>query len=244
MSILVDDREGSKNLIPLLGNLAISTRLDFGDAAFGGNGPDGDFMIGVEVKTVRDLISSEMTGRLAGHQLPGLLSSYGRVYLLVVGYYRADAHGYIEVQNGKTPWRWHRVSLGARGMPYSYLEGFLQSLSEAGVTVKLVGDYRQAACWLAATQRWWGKPYDKHKSLHKFNRSGSASIAPSGASPNQEFVARVAKEFPGVGWDRAWAASNVFPSVRDMVCADTHAWEGVAGIGKVIAKAVVRALKG
>jgi ERCC4-type nuclease len=66
-------------------------RMQFGDFSWLGNGPDGaPWSIGVERKTIGDMIQSITSDRFSGHQLPGLLNTYNAVYVLVEGLYRPD----------------------------------------------------------------------------------------------------------------------------------------------------------
>src|ERR1035437_5462042 len=97
--ILVDRRVGSNDLLAPLkaaGFEAQLVELDFGDIAFEGKGPNGTTLnIGVELKVLGDLINSLRTGRLAGHQLPGLLKTYDHAWLLMEGMWHVDS------QNGQ-----------------------------------------------------------------------------------------------------------------------------------------------
>src|SRR3954466_6367631 len=89
-TVLVDDRIGSGNMVGLLRHWSVPVdcvRLDFGDAAFIGNGPDGPTRIGIEIKAVKDAVSCMVDGRFASQQLPGLVSEYDKVWMLVEGPY-------------------------------------------------------------------------------------------------------------------------------------------------------------
>src|SRR5258708_669111 len=83
----------SHDLRPLLDGLEVRYQLDplkFGDFSFFGKGPDGPIAIGIELKTVNDFVSSMLSGRLAGHQIPGLLENYQRAYVVIEGVCRMD----------------------------------------------------------------------------------------------------------------------------------------------------------
>ena len=87
--ILVDTRAGSNELIePLLkaGLPVEEATLEFGDLAFLGRGEGGKKLtIGIEHKKMGDLVQSMTGGRLAGHQLPGMLGMYDRCWLIAEG---------------------------------------------------------------------------------------------------------------------------------------------------------------
>lgn len=146
--MLIDDREGSKDLIhsPALRDVATLARLDSGDVAILGNGPDGPgtLNVGIEYKSVMDFLSSMATGRLTGTdgQLDRMLREYDVVWLLIRGTYRAGPGNRLEVLRGGR-FRTHRI--GGRDVPYGYVESALTAMAlEAGVFTKQVADEAQA----------------------------------------------------------------------------------------------------
>lgn len=222
-----------------LDELAVLSRLDSGDVSITGNGPEDRIIsIGVEVKSVGDLLQSEGNGRLQS-QLQCMLPAYDQSWLLTYGNYRAHpGTGALQVERGS---RWRTERQGGRDLPIGYVEGALLTYGAAGVLHKHVQDETQAAFWLACLEKWWDKPWDKHKSFHKFNRSGGMSVIPD-IAPDMLQRMRIAADLPGVGWERALAAAVSFPSVRSMINASEREWCDVPGIGKVLAKAIVRAV--
>lgn len=236
--MIVDDRAGSRELvmIPPLDKCTMLSRLDSGDVSITGNGPIGLLSVGVEVKSVGDLLQSEGNGRLRD-QLEAMLRAYDVSWLLTHGSYRAGPFNRLEIMRGR--WRTHRV--GGRDVPFGYLEGALLTANAAGVSHKHVYDEEQVAAWLAVLERWWDKPWDKHRSFHKFNRAADQSIMPD-IAPDMLQRMRIAADLPGVGWERALAAAVSFPSVKSMINATEREWCDVPGIGKVIAKQIVRAV--
>lgn len=241
--ILIDDRDGSRELLlcPVMQGHAVLGRLDFGDAMLTGHGPDGGTItVGVEVKSVSDLLTSISTGRLGGHQIPGMLRTYDRCWLLVYGQARPDSDRYLEYRKGKG-WRKYRV--GKRYVPWSYLEGFLLTASMVGgVHIKWVNTRDEAAAWLVILAHWLDKPWDKHHGLSVFYDGNAQAIIP-GRDPGEEQVARTAASLPAIGWERAWAAARHFGSIKAMALADEKEWTKVKGIGPVIAHSVVEAIR-
>jgi ERCC4-type nuclease len=59
-----------------------------------------------------------------------------------------------------------------------------------------------------------------------------------------KIVQRVAKEFTGVGWDKAGALSRVFPSVVDLVLADEKQLQRAVGIGRGLAASIRKEVMG
>ena len=56
--ILIDSRIGSAELAPLISTPNILCQLEFADFTFSGNGPAGQVAVGVERKTIMDLLQS------------------------------------------------------------------------------------------------------------------------------------------------------------------------------------------
>lgn len=139
--ILIDSSVGSRDLVlypPLtnpqlacLANLSSASTSTIGskssaDVSFVGNGPDGKEVIGIEFKSLSDLLSSIHSGKLQDTQLPELRREYDRAYLLYYGEYRCSEDGYLQVpvQNifasgdnaktgKKTDFHWY-----VKGIPY------------------------------------------------------------------------------------------------------------------------------
>src|ERR1043165_4654864 len=101
MTILIDPRSGSKSLAdhipPALCQLS-KDNLD-GDFEFAASGPNGLIMpAGGEYKTISDFLTSSTDGRLWGTQLPRMLRSYSRVYLIIEGATRVSESGILETK--------------------------------------------------------------------------------------------------------------------------------------------------
>jgi ERCC4-type nuclease len=250
--ILVDGREGSRELTSRLGGDCLECLLNnaageaVGDVAFHGNGPDGDIAVGIEVKRITDLLTAETNGRLAATQLPRMLDYWDITWLLAVGEYRRDAEGQLSVRRadkfGHERWASYRV--GSRPVPWGYLEAFLCELQEVGVRIKQVRDYDEAAEWVRVLYRWWDKPWTKHKAMRKLDSSRSGELLLPGLDVNTEQAVRTYATFPSLGFERALVAAHYFPNIRAAVNADIREWTEVYGVGKVIARGIIRAVKG
>jgi ERCC4-type nuclease len=241
MTLLVDDRAGSRELVRYepVKSLGELTRLDSADVALAGNGPDGAVLIGVEVKSVWDLVSSANTGRLQATQVPAMLEEYDVSWLLTHGGYRAANDGRLMIYSGN---RWRGFKLGKRPVPYGYVEALLLDLAAMSIHIKHAGSVNEAAQWLGVLHRWWNKPWDKHRGMRTLDKSHDVGLMPH-MTAEQQLRAKVAAQLPGVGFERAIAAARYFDSVLAMVNAHPAEWERVEGIGKVIAKAVAEAVR-
>ena len=234
--IFIDSRSGSKELAEYIEG-AILTTLPFGDIYFQGNGPDGEIQIGIERKRIGDLIQSISSGRLSGHQLPGLLEEYGRVYLLVEGAWITDRHtGIIKV------YRYGKFKpLGESRFSTKRLLGYLVSLNaQTGVSVLTALDVRETAILIQELYQWWSQPWEKHTALLQVNRltQPSAFLRP-GKPP---LIREIAITLPGIGYDRVRAVEEAFGTVGRMWEATEEEWREVEGIGKITAKRAWEAL--
>ncbi len=242
--MVVDDRAGSKDLYPLLRQRGVRDvelgRMEYGDVSLVGNGPEGaPVLVGVEYKRLGDMISCIEDGRFSGHQLPGMLESFDRLYLVVEGIWREGRDGMLEVPRG-AGWKPLVHGRSSRSMASS-LRSFLFTMSEKiGIRVMLTGTPSQTVDWLYHLNRWWtGKEWEEHRAYLSFDNSSALSLV-----SRPSLVRRVAKELPGVGWERSGAVAKHFDSVVSMAMAEAAEWENIDGIGKTTARRVVAALEG
>ena len=230
--ILVDDRIGAVELSPLLSSPTVTCRLEYADFAWSGNGPDGPVDVGVERKSLLDLLQSMTSGRLSGHQMVGLTQSYDWIYLLVEGVWRPDRHnGTLMRVGGKG--KWIAASLGSRRFMARDIFNFFQTLQIlCGVIVVQTGNKWESAKWLDSAHGWWSKEWTAHKSHLQFQRpTAHAQLS----KPN--LVTRVASQFDGVGWDKARKIGEKF-TLPELMAASTSELMKIDGIGKKIALSI------
>jgi ERCC4-type nuclease len=240
----LDQRTGSRELLPILrqAHPTLPVRLchlEYGDASIVGNGPEGAVMVGVERKTLGDLLHSIDTGRLMGHQVPGMVNSFGVRYLVIEGSWRRNPDtGVLEVRRGRGGWG----SPNGRAWMWREMQGYLNTLEQmCGFHVHQTAGPWETADLLAALHGWWGKEWGEHKA-HQVLGAASPVLQASFSSPS--VVRRVAAQLPGVGWTRSAAVEKKFASVVEMVGAGEKEWMEVEGVGKVTARKVVEALRG
>lgn len=251
--MLIDDRTGSHDLCALLKRIGVPaslTRLEFADAAFLGNGPGGAFVqVGIEVKTIGDVVDCIQSGRFAAHQLPGLCREYDERWLLVEGEWRASREGLLQVRHPRKHY-WYDLAHGRRRWMWRDVHNWLQTMMVLGqLKLQQTPDRTQTVFALASMYHWWTKgPWEDHSALKTFvdykgqtlnSRHGMPALlrAPS-------FERRVYKELPGIGWERSVEVEQHFPNVRAAVNADERDWQRVPGVGKTIAARVVAAVRG
>ncbi len=202
--ILVDSRAGSDELVKPLAKLGLpveETTLDYGDIAFLGRGEKGkQVFVGIEHKKMPDLVQSLTSGRLQGHQLPGMLDMYDRSWLVVEGEWQHTPDGTVHM------WKAKGRTKRLKGAPPAV------ELEKQILTLELRGGFRVRHCptrrdtlrFIFALYRWWtDKDMDEHK-------SHLAIHAPDidRRDPNSDFVNSIAM-IPGIGLQRAKAVESV-----------------------------------
>lgn len=233
--LMVDD-QGAKNgkgssldLIPLLPpEMTSRRRLEAGDVAFFGHGPEGHFTIpiGVEYKKIGDAIDSFVTKRFVGEQFPKMTNLYQRIYLLIEGEYAEGPDGTLVVP------RWHKgrkdwVSYGWT-ITYRMFDNWQNSLVESGkVRIKRSLTTAESASQVLDLYRMWTKDYSEHKSLFSFDRS---QLPPLITQPSTERL--IAAQLPSIGWELSSRIADSCPSMCHMVDVSEEAWQQVNGIGK------------
>lgn len=239
--LFLDRRVGSGHYLETLlqlGTPAELVTLDFADAAFLGHGHEGDHSVsvGIEIKKIHDLISSIDSGRLNGHQLPGLLRQYDAVWLVVEGLWRpSPVDGVLELhKRGK----WEALSHGRRTYMFKEVDNFLTTLElKAGLRIRRTASSDETARMIAGLYGWWtNKTWAQHRSHLALHRPDTAMLIPP------PLRRRIASELPGIGHERSAEVARHFPNTLQMVNADVKEWTGITGIGKTIARRIVEAL--
>lgn len=228
MTIYIDPRIGSRDLADPLRERGLSveeTPLNYGDVAWAA--ADGS-MVGLERKRMGDLLSCIVDDRFAGHQLPGLLTNYSVVFLLVEGLYRCGETGDLEVWAGG----WKRPLGPKRHWPWRAVEHYLLTMEQkAGVCIRKTGSRYETIATVHALYSWFQET--DHKSHLAFDRVRNQGFSFGKVPP----VRRVAKEIPGIDWGRSAEVVKHFKTVQDMAGASEKDWTRIKGIGKKLAAA-------
>lgn len=245
--LLIDPQGATKgkgsslDLIPHIPpELAVQRRLEAGDVAFFGHGPDGQFTmpIGIEYKKVTEALDCFISKRFVGEQYPKMSNLYQRIYFLIEGEYAEGSDGTLVVpswRDGKRKW----VSHGWR-TTYRQFDNWQNSLAETGkVRFKFAKTPAESAAQVLDLYYMWTKEYDSHKSLFSFDKS---QLPPLIAHPSTKRL--VAAVLPGLGWELSARTEQHFTSIRAMANAEEEEWTSIPGIGKKKATKIVSALRG
>jgi len=217
---------------------AVLVHLEYGDAMITGHGADGEVEIGVERKCIGDLVNSITTGRLSGHQLPGLLESYHRVYLIIEGMWIGDRVGdELEVRtHGK---QWKTLNRGRRRFRASDIWTYLTTLEiMTGVCMRTTYDMVQTCQMIEYLAKWWGKEWSAHRGHLQMHKPPPPQASLQLKKPS--LVRRIAAELPHVGLERSLAVEAKFRTIEDLVIATEEEWREVEGIGNVSAREIYR----
>lgn len=240
--ILIDDRVGSADLIGHLRHWQVPCamdRLEFGDACFVGNGPRGSVSVGVEVKKVHDALQCMTDGRFAGHQLPGLVKTYDRIWLILEGKFTVDFGSGLLLAEGR---RRREYAHGSRRFMYRDLDSWLTTMEIcAGVRSRRTTDRVETARVLADLHGWFGKDYADHKAHLALHVQGSTPDVALFARPS--LARMVAAQLPGVGFKKSQAVVRRFVNVREMAEATVEEWASIDGIGDVLAERIYQAIR-
>ncbi len=242
--LFVTTATNDDDLARVLGSSVIRASVP-SDVCFWGCGDDDVLSVAVERKKIGDLCQCINDGRLL-HQAQTAHAEGIAVYCLVAeGSIRANPDdGLLDLsvwgvnRSGKRAEVWQPVRPTTT---YSRFDQFLTELDWlVGVVVKRSRDVYETPAIVRALYANFQTPPDHHQSLHKMFEppQGTVELVRPG------LVRRVAKELPGIGWERSRAVAGRFGSVQEMVGAGIVDWEQVPGIGRKTAEKVVAALRG
>lgn len=233
---------------------AESSRYDSGDFYFEGNGPgDRTIDVGIERKSIRDLIGSMRSNKLSDKQIPAMLETFHISWVIVEGLFRPCPNsGLLQEYRGSGA-GWVDLTIGRQTFMHSEIERFLMQLT---MTVGLQYPGRPLFIWTTRNVKETvnaianlyaqlaRKKWDQHRSFtgitvpvvsepmvfHKRTRE----------EENTLFRRRVAMCNTGIGNDTGKAIATHFRSGWDYV----HATEGelreVDGVGKTRAASIVK----
>lgn len=235
LPILISDMVGSREFerpLRRMGSPVTLRRLKqmpFADFAITmPKGPDGrEFTIGVERKTIAEMLGAVQDSRFIGHQLPGMITTYDAVIVVVEGWTRIDrASGCLMMG------QWE-AGFGGRHL-YEPFKKFLITLSmKARVTLEATSNKGETTHFLHALHRWAQKPWSQHRSAYKVeSREVDAAILSERTMRRQTFA-----QWPHVGWHRSKRVSEYFPSVLDAAVAGPREWAAALGMkeaGKIV----------
>jgi hypothetical protein len=258
MTVFVDPSTGSVDLAGLLPrggfvvtDLFLPNSNNRSDVAWFGNGPGNrSVYIGVERKRLGDALTCMQDGRLV-EQLRGMVDQYDYIWVVIEDEVRpAPKTGLLEKLlhdrtknmsrhyqcNSKC--KWYPAMAGRkRKIMWRDFHHWLGTITH-GVTAVSGRPVRtwftrtpwETADWVWSEYNWWQKSWDEHKSLNVFDESHER--LPKGFMYRPPIEAYIAKQFDEVGWDKAIAACDFFPSPRALANGTAEDWLRVPGFDR------------
>ena len=235
--ILVDSRVGSREMLPFIGRVGPKcelSHLEYGDAAFEGNGPHGRIGVGVERKTLGDILNCIDDSRYTAHQRPGMLAMYDKNILIIEGVWKADSvSGYLMECVATLTWRPFRYR--SQMTRYSKLFRYLLSVQLAGTVVVLSRDIEQTAYDICECYSYFNKRWEDHTSLLETQKLNMPSL-----TGKPSLVRRWAAELEGIGVKHSMDAERIFKTGWELASSNESDWITISGVGPKLARSVIK----
>lgn len=257
--IVVDSRVGSAEFAPRLRAASdcevVVQELPAGDFSFAGRLESNLIGVGIERKTLGDLIASMHSGRLTNKQAPRMADHYDIRVLILEGAFRTNPETGLLEEAARGGWVPPRSSRGWRRIRGEDIDHYLMSLTWlGGINVWRCFSERHTTSMILSLYSWFNKP-GEHKSFHQFHfapPTNALMFIPEEADTDEwrrHVLRLVAKELPGIGWERSQMVMERFGTVREAVMAPAIDWrikgeQGAPGIGPGTVRRVQMALGG
>lgn len=237
--ILVDTSTGSKELLPIIRGMGVCCEkvpLSYADACFEGNGPEGTISVGIERKTLHDMLSCIEDARYVSHQRIGMKKMYQVSILIIEGYWKPREDGMLmESKDGCTWWvcRPH-----GKPVMYSKLRRYLISIRYSGVAVNFTRNLQHTAYDICEEWHYHQKSWNKHTSLKEIQKLAIPQLN------NKPSLTRMwAEDLKGCGRVLGESAEHYFRKPIILATADEEAWVAAGATAKE-AMSIVRQIHG
>jgi ERCC4-type nuclease len=254
--ILVDTSERSSkssgyvtemvSLLTRLGRPAMRQKLSFADFCFEGYGPAGLCYIGIERKTLHDILHCIDDARYAGHQRGGMKLIYKFSFLAIEGLWKPHyPEGHLmegwekRGLDGKQQISWGYCKYRTTPPLYTKLFNFLLSVSLSGVPVIISRNMEHTACNLVAVYDYFQKPWHTHTSLLE------TQVMPlAGVTGRPSLVRRWASQLEGIGVGLSGNVEDVFSTGIQLATADETEWLKISRFSSRMARKAVAEIRG
>lgn len=235
LTLKVDYRRGSGEFLGPLRKMGVPVEeatLPAADFALYVKGPGGRFLkVGVERKTISEMLEARFENRFRGKQLPKLLGEkangtrrYDIVILLVEGYRRVDPR-----TGSLMAGEYRKAGFGRAGHTFEAFTKFQLTLAlKTGLVVWPSASFDESIHFLHALWRWGTKRWRDHKSAYAVESRGVDRVVLDERTMRRQTFA----QWPGVGWERSWQVSKYFRSVEAAVLATEGDWRKALRIEK------------
>lgn len=241
--ILVDQRIGSVELLPEIRRCGVKlvekADLQFGDAAFEGRGPDGTISVGIERKTLHDMLNCIDDSRYGGMQRIGMKHMYNVSVLAIEGHWKPhDGQGLLmEGYHAGTTWGY--CNYRSQRTMYSKLYRYLISVALSGVIVTYSRDLFHTAYNICEWFHYFQKPWTGHTALQELQKVAIPTL-----NHKPSLVRKWANDLEGVGTKLSGDAERLFRKPITLANADESEWLRIPGVGVKTAQSIVREIWG
>lgn len=247
--ILLDPRDGpkaqtSKEIQSYIRKMNVMCdrdhQIEYGDAAFEGNGPEGRILIGVERKTLSDLMNCIEDARYSDKQKQGMKKMYKKSYLMVEGEWgpstgNGDKGLLMEKKYGKWSYFYYRN----RPIAYSTVYRYLLSVGMCGVDIQYAKSIEHTAQNLVEMFHYWQKKWANHTAMLDVHHIELPQLM-----GKPKLVRKWASDIEGLGIKYSLAAAKIFKTPIKLATSDEMDWLKIDGIGVATAQKIVREING
>lgn len=239
--ILIDSRVGSRELLPWVQRVGVTSQLgqlEYGDAAFEGNGPDGRVCIGIERKTLGDMLTCIDDARYSAHQRPGMLAMYQKSILMIEGVWKPESStGYLMECVAQLTWRPYRYR--ARMVMYNKLFRYLLTIQLGGTVVIFTRDLEHTAFNICECFHYFSKRWEDHTSLMEVQKLNIPELR---GKPS--LVRRWASDLEGIGVKHSLEAEKIFKTPYKLAQSSEVDWLKIPGVGAKLARRLFKEIHG
>jgi ERCC4-type nuclease len=245
--ILIDYKGGAEGkkvplefqaLIKRIGVPAQLSDLEYGDFAFEGHGPQGSMMVGVERKTLHDMLNCIDDSRYNAQRI-GMRQMYGASILALEGHWRPHDPSGVLMEGFSGGVSWGYCKYRSQRTMSAKLQRFLFSVQLSGVLYVPSRDKWHTAFNVCELYHYFQKRWVDHTSLLEVQR---IAIPQMTFQPN--LVRKWANDIVGLGVKLSDLAARQFRTPIKLANADESEWLRIPGIGVPTAQDIVRQVWG
>jgi ERCC4-type nuclease len=208
-------------------------QLPYGDFAFEGNGPQGQILVGIERKTLSDMLNCIDDARYVGQKV-GMRKMYRVSILMIEGVWKPDTlTGYLMECIATLTWKPLRYR--SQMTRYSKLFRYLLTVQLSGVCVIWTRDIEHTAYNIIECYHYFQKKWEDHTSLMEIHRMNLPEL-----NGKPSLVRRWASDLDDIGVKYSQIAEGLFRTPIRLATADESAWLRIKGIGIGTAQNIIR----
>lgn len=239
--IYVDLNKGSIELLPHILRIGVKAEradLSSADFCFEGNGPNGPINIGVERKTLHDMLDCIESGRY-NRQRIDMSQLYDISILMVEGHWRPHDPDGLLMESHNDGLSWGYLKERNQRTMYAKLYRYLIGVASTGVIITYPRNPWHCAYDVCEWFHYWSKPYNEHKAMREIQK-----VAVPTLNFRASLTRKWAQSITGVDLTLGERAERKFRKPITLAEADESEWLSIPGVGVKTAKAIVKEIRG